>query len=492
MATKIPQDFNSDFYRHTTSITTKRLITAANIFDSNSLASFPQSERMVGLSKFSLIFSLLPSLPKVSLSFAGDHLRLKSAVRRHSRRHEPAHERSTTRLFSSSLPSSTSSDALTDLASRLTREVQEIGACASILLSSILLDKEKVDAEEMVRMCDLIDSESATSSSEASGSSAPGESTSNLRKNLFVTRKLDLRKRALQFQRYEYFVKLMRKDYGAYVATASFLSPSRIPRRELPNLQDVPIDKNSVRTSSLPATADGGTSLVADCELDAMKYDDSLLDKLLLSIFRKLVTQNTGGITSDKPGIEGLLEQGRAFMLRPGQTPEAQHKMVSDTLGGLMTPFLPPFYRIFMSGIVPKLGTDLDGKQFGPWFYAPFLTSFVTPTFFGFLVGPSYPNRRKDGQLGGLVVEKCKFLQESGCKGLCLHQCKLPAQQFFQEELGLSLTVSPNFVTQECQWSFGETPLPPSKDPSFPKGCLVGCESRKGIAASGSNADLCN
>jgi hypothetical protein len=50
-----------------------------------------------------------------------------------------------------------------------------------------------------------------------------------------------------------------------------------------------------------------------------------------------------------------------------------------------------------------------------------------------------------------LIVEKCKFLQESGCKGLCLHQCKLPAQQFFKDELGLALTVSPNFVTQECQ-----------------------------------------
>ena len=37
-------------------------------------------------------------------------------------------------------------------------------------------------------------------------------------------------------------------------------------------------------------------------------------------------------------------------------------------------------------------------------FYAPFLTSFITPTFFGFLVGPSYPNRRKDGQLGGAYL----------------------------------------------------------------------------------------
>ena len=284
----------------------------------------------------------------------------------------------------------------------------------------------------------------------------------------------------------------MKQDYDAYIATASFLSPSRIPRMELPNIQDIPFDKMNTAQSVSPIRSSEGLPLVADCTLDNMKYQDSLLDQALLTIFRNLVKQNTGGVTSSKKGIEGLLEQGRDFMLQPGQTPEAQHKMVSDTLGGLMTPVLPPFYRIFMSGIVPNLGTDFDGKQIGPWFYAPFLTSFVTPTFFGFLVGPSKPNRRKDGQLGGLVVEKCKFLQESGCKGLCLHQCKLPAQQFFQQELGLALTVSPNFVTQECQWSFGEKPLPPNEDPYFPKGCLSGCASRTAIVALGSSADVCN
>jgi beta-carotene isomerase len=355
-----------------------------------------------------------------------------------------------------SLDSSASSDI--DWATQLTAEAKEIGACASILGSALFQKNSEVD--EMTPDPDL-----------------------------FVSRQLELRRRASEIQRYEWLAKLLKTDYDAYVATASFLSPSRIPRMDLPNVQDVPIDKNAIPSDRI---SDNGVPLVADCELDDMRYEESPLDKILLSTFRKLVTKNTGGVTSDQESIDGLLEQGRTFMLQEGQTPEAQHKMVSDTLGGLMTPVLPPFYRIFMSGIVPKLGTDYDGKQIGPWFYAPFLTSFVTPTFFAFLVGPSKPNRRKDGELGGLVVEKCRFLQESGCKGMCLHQCKLPAQQFFQEELGLPLTVSPNFVTQECQWSFGETPLPPKEDLSFPKGCLVGCESRKAIVAMGSKADACN
>lgn len=68
-----------------------------------------------------------------------------------------------------------------------------------------------------------------------------------------------------------------------------------------------------------------------------------------------------------------------------------------------------------------------DGKQIGPWPWAPWLTSFVTPTFFGFLVGPSRTNRRIDGSLGGLLVEKCKFLQVSSlfwvATNLVAHLC---------------------------------------------------------------------
>lgn len=361
-------------------------------------------------------------------------------------------------------------------------EVKGISSSLTLAATPLLQSDESVTAEYIIQVCDELDQLLLEQEERKSEDQKAGMPSLNL----------TLRKRALKFKRYELLAKLMRQDFASYVATAAFLSPSRIPRLELPNVQDVPYEKAALKAATM--TDENGVLLVADCELENMKYQESVLDKILLSVFRKLVTKNTGGVTSDKDGILGLLEQGRSFMLQSNQTPEAQHKMVYDTLGGLMTPLLPPFYRIFMSGIVPKLGTEFDGKQLGPLFYAPWLTSFVTPTFFGFLVGPSRPNRRKDGQPGGLVVEKCKFLQESGCKGLCLHQCKLPAQQFFAEKLGLPLTVQPNFVLQECQWSFGETPVPVVEDPSFPKGCLSGCASRKVVNAMGSPAfvDLCN
>lgn len=364
----------------------------------------------------------------------------------------------------------------------------EIGAEEVLSILSIVFDttlQGTVTPTDIVTCCDALDNLEQTSAEK----SDEFPSSSDILKYL--------RRRALEFRRYSLLAKIQAQDYDSYVATASFLSPSRIPRQELPNVQDIPYNNKDQTVPSTALVDVNGVPLVPDCELDNVEFDDSLLDKLLLYIFRSLVTEHTGGVTSDKEGINGLLEQGRTFMLQKGQTPEAQHQMVYNTLKSLMTPILPPFYRLFMSGIIPKVNSPWDGKQLGPWFYAPFLTSFVTPTFFGFLVGPSRPNRRRDGALGGLVVEKCKFLQESGCKGLCLHQCKLPAQKFFAEELGLPLTVSPNFVTQECQWSFGEVPLLPSEDPAFPSGCLNGCSSRIELFATiGKDAarkvDLCN
>ena len=53
------------------------------------------------------------------------------------------------------------------------------------------------------------------------------------------------------------------------------------------------------------------------------------------------------------------------------------------------------------------------------------------------------------------------------------------------DELGLPLRVLPNFETQECQWSFGEPSPPPAEDPTWPKGCLVGCGSRVAMKEMG-------
>ena len=258
------------------------------------------------------------------------------------------------------------------------------------------------------------------------------------------------------------------------------------------------------------------------------------------------------------PGIDGL-DEARTYMLSPEGTTAAQQTMTRATLAHLMTPFLPPFYRLFMGGLVPSVargdprwleegfqrfvarplaasglaallfgdgagtggvedplrpgaqpfgeagaaaaaaaatpspssppssapssgGGIFSSSTGGGIFYAPALTSFVTPTFFGFLVGPSTINRRKDGQLGRLRGGEVQIPAGVELQGMCLNICKLPAQDFFREGLGLPLTVT-KLETQECQWSFGEVPLSPEEDPAWPKGCVAGCPTRAEVRA---------
>ena len=326
-------------------------------------------------------------------------------------------------------------------------------------------------------------------------------------------------------RRKQLLTKMLRADRAAYVETVSFLS---IPRDELPNRQDVPLracdppPRAGATLSS--ALVDGMTTdgLVPDCALDDVAMGENAAEAALLSVTRDIYAAETGMPRVERPGIAGLVEEMRTFMLTPdGSVAETQQAALLRTLYVLMTPVLPPFYRIFMGGLVPSTERSdpkwlvdavqsaaerLDalpfwnataalapGRQLGPLPYAPALTSVVAPYVFGFLVGPASLNRRSDGEVGGLVVHKCKFLQESSCKGMCLNSCKLPAQQLFSE-LGLPLRVIPNFETQECQWSFGEAAPEPVDDPTWPKGCVQGCTSReamKELSGGGVTARAC-
>ena len=316
-------------------------------------------------------------------------------------------------------------------------------------------------------------------------------------------------------RRSQLLTDLLKSDRTAYVETVKFLN---IPRTELPNRQDVPLrdfdpDPRLDTAASEEPLVDGLNSdgLVPDTVLAPKPMGENALEAVLLDVTRGIYSEETGVPRVEQKGINGLLEEMRRFMLSDkGYKPEDQQEVLIKTLRTLMTPFLPPFYRIFMGGIVPSYDPDDDrvgadpkwladgvqavraklpeplqkylepGKQYGPWFYAPTLTAVVAPFAFGFLVGPSTLNLRSDGQFGGLVVEKCKFLQESNCKGMCLNSCKLPAQNLF-DELGLPLRVTPNFATHECQWSFGEPAPPPAEDPTWPKGCVQGCTSREAM-----------
>ena len=69
-------------------------------------------------------------------------------------------------------------------------------------------------------------------------------------------------------------------------------------------------------------------------------------------------------------------------------------------------------------------------------------------------------------------IKKCRYLQESGCVGLCTNLCKRPTEAFFADAFGLPLTMEPDFETLECTMRFGQAPPPIEEDAVYNQPCF--------------------
>lgn len=69
-------------------------------------------------------------------------------------------------------------------------------------------------------------------------------------------------------------------------------------------------------------------------------------------------------------------------------------------------------------------------------------------------------------------IKKCRYLQESGCVGLCTNLCKRPTEAFFADAFGLPLTMEPDFETLECTMRFGQVAPPIEEDAVYNQPCF--------------------
>jgi hypothetical protein len=75
-------------------------------------------------------------------------------------------------------------------------------------------------------------------------------------------------------------------------------------------------------------------------------------------------------------------------------------------------------------------------------------------------------------QRSGVHIQKCRYLEQSGCVGMCINMCKLPTQRFFTEEFGIPLTMTPNFEDLSCEMVFGQVPPPLANEAASRQPCL--------------------
>lgn len=196
-------------------------------------------------------------------------------------------------------------------------------------------------------------------------------------------------------------------------------------------------------------------------------YNDTWLDLAFIQLCRQAFGRVAGWQSERRwsEGYLGMVEVSHALMR--GRRGEEQREAV---LMGF--PSVPPWFRQLFP--YSDWGAEVNAS--------------ITPRFFEWLVGPC---EVESGDVEGrnlrsvVAIKRCRYLDTSGCVGMCVNLCKAPTQHFFNQELGMPLTMEPNFETLGCRMVFGQTPPPLEEDPAFLQSCFATCPS------ANPRADVC-
>ncbi|TYI00282.1 hypothetical protein ES332_A11G122800v1 [Gossypium tomentosum] len=170
------------------------------------------------------------------------------------------------------------------------------------------------------------------------------------------------------------------------------------------------------------------------------EYKPGNLDHFFLNSFRDKLVKEVGW-DSEKPGYDGLIELAKALMMNSRSNSHTKDAAVR-ILKSLFPPLLLELYKILIAPI--------DGGK-----VAAMMVARVTVFTCQWLMGTCKVNSvdLPDGTScnSGVFVERCKYLEESKCVGICINTCKLPTQSFFKDYMGVPLLMEPNFSDYSCQ-----------------------------------------
>ncbi|EYU26083.1 hypothetical protein MIMGU_mgv1a011732mg [Erythranthe guttata] len=201
------------------------------------------------------------------------------------------------------------------------------------------------------------------------------------------------------------------------------------------------------------------------------KYKDGIFEKAFMTLFARKMEKFARGGGEDVGKKKGWLDYDyEAFVevskrVMQGRTRLQQQQVVREVLISMLPPGAPAQFR----------------KLFPPTRWAAEFNAALTVPFFHWLVGPSeVVEIEVNGvkQRSGVLIKKCRYLENSGCVGMCVNMCKIPTQDFFTNEFGLPLTMTPNFEDMSCEMAYGQVPVrfeddPASKQPCLPVFCPV-------------------
>lgn len=193
------------------------------------------------------------------------------------------------------------------------------------------------------------------------------------------------------------------------------------------------------------------------------EYAPNVLDDVFLNVFRAKMAEEIGW-DSEKPGYDGLIDVAHRMMV--GRSNADATKAAVRILRSLFPALLLDLYKKLIS---PVAGGRVAAE----------MVARVTALSCQWLMGTCTVNSvdlpNGSSWSSGVFVEKCKYLEESKCVGVCVNTCKLPTQTFFKECMGVPLLMEPNFSDYSCQFKFGMFPPPPQEDSVLKEPCLHIC-----------------
>lgn len=201
---------------------------------------------------------------------------------------------------------------------------------------------------------------------------------------------------------------------------------------------------------------------------DYSAIDAQPLNRVIYSLFRGRMAAAIGS-DSQLEGYDAIIDLTRRLNAMHA-TPQGTQETTVAILRSLFPAWLPGAFSVMFARPLPTLSCQLNA-------WATWLTC-------QWLMGECEVNDVEidGGRVGaghGVLVTRCRYLEEAACASVCLNSCKVPTQAFFARHMGLPLEMKPNYEDFSCQFSFGKTPPPEAEDPAFATPCFIKCPTAR-------------
>lgn len=245
-------------------------------------------------------------------------------------------------------------------------------------------------------------------------------------------------------------------------------------RKRLPSLQHKSARTqplNNVTICRISRSSEIGDEFIqagpSDSPPSYQAIDSQPLNRAVYSLFRARMVAALDGMDSPMQGYDAIIDLTRRLNARG--SPLDTQATTRRILNSLFPSWLPPAFNIMFSRPFPTFSCQMNA-------WATWLTC-------QWLMGPCEVNAVEidGGGIGaghGVLVKRCRYLEEAGCASVCINSCKVPTQEFFARDMGLPLTMTPNYETFECQFAFGRSPPPQEGDEAFATACFSQCPTK--------------